>query len=147
MSLPEKSQVEWDELVVRRGSRSTRPKRWFEAAVTLTGWLWLSAVALQVLLSSILWVLGWNKFHVYVLELLPSATPLHVVRMGAAIAAMAAAVFVGWASYNRLRFGRLRRRKPPAPVSDAELAEMLGVPVGEIERWQREKVVNWPQDR
>ncbi|AEJ44727.1 poly-beta-1,6-N-acetyl-D-glucosamine biosynthesis protein PgaD [Alicyclobacillus acidocaldarius] len=147
MSLPEKSRVEWDELVVRRGSRSTRPKRWFETAVTLTGWLWVAVVAVQVLTSALLWLLGWHKFHLYVLDLLPSATPLGVLRMGVTVAAMSAAVFIGWASFNRLRFGRLRRRRPPAPVSDAELAEMLGVPVGEIERWQREKVVDWPADR
>ncbi|WP_062306901.1 poly-beta-1,6-N-acetyl-D-glucosamine biosynthesis protein PgaD [Alicyclobacillus sendaiensis] len=143
----EKSPLDWEELIVRRGSRSARPKRWFEAAVTLTGWLWVSAVALQLLLSTILWVLGWHKFHVYVLNLLPSATPLEVVRLGAMMTAMATALFVGWASYNRLRFGRLRRRRPPAPVSDAELAEIAGVPVDEIEHWQREKVIDWPLDR
>lgn len=147
MNLRERAGAEWDDLVIRRGSRSSRPKRWFEAAVTLTGWLWVAAVTVQVLLSAALWGLGWHKFHIYVLNLLPSATPLAVIRTGFAVAAMSAAVFIGWSVYNRARFGHLRRRRPPAPVSDAELAEMLGVPVDEIERWQREQVVHWPADR
>lgn len=132
---------------MRRGARSTRPKRWFETAITLTGWLWVTAVTLQVLASAILWLIGWHKFDVYVLGLLPTTTPLEVIRVGLTVTVLSAVLFVGWATYNRRRFGQLRRRRPPVPVSDVELAERLHLSVGEIARWQVEKIVEWPADR
>lgn len=81
--------------------------------------LWLPLVTLLV------WLLGVRSAY---LELYLRSQPfdpfllfvLPTIALGVAI------VLIGWAEYNRRRFGRLTRRRPPADVSPDAVATALG---------------------
>jgi len=63
------------------------------------------------------------------------------------IAALCALVFVVWSFYNRLRYGRLRRRRVTRSVDHASMAGVLGVQVATARhmRHARRVVLEFPE--
>lgn len=50
-------------------------------------------------------------------------------------------LFIAWARYNWLRFHGKDRRKTPAPVSNARLAEFFHVTEREVDQWQQQPLI------
>ena len=49
-----------------------------------------------------------------------------------------------WGYYNYARFGKLNRRKSPAPATADDLSRFCNIPVERILMFQSQKEVFWP---
>lgn len=59
-------------------------------------------------------------------EALPTMATLGIY---AVVAVVNALILLGWARYNAYRFRGVDRRRPSAPLSDAQLAQSFGLPL------------------
>jgi len=116
------------ELIIDRPELQPELRRRVFQAITVGAWsvylyLWLPLATLG------LW---WLAQHVGFAELADRAAPgeidTAVFFLLTKIAALAAIVMLGWAEYNRKRFGRKHRRGPQARVTPAETTEFMGAP-------------------
>ena len=50
-------------------------------------------------------------------------------------------IFIGWSVYNIVRYGKMTRRRPGAPLSIEQIAAKAHVSPEDLEEWQRSKIV------
>lgn len=107
----------------------------------LTGAFWVAlGMLLRPLLTLGAWLAGGHFFSIAMFEKhglasllrIPFVYPLVVVAIGI--------VFIGWATYNQLRFrNNERRTRQPDPVKRTELATFFTVDEELLRRWQRSR--------
>lgn len=103
--------------------------------ITLLFWalwfyLWLPLVSL------IAWAFGFQLFYEQMIVLGGYHSLLSLlVDYGLTILAIAA-LLIGWALYNLIRFRNHERRRAAAPVTKAQLAQDFNVDVNSLNNWQ-----------
>ena len=113
--------------VIENPKAATGMQRYGQKILTMFFWI-LLAVLLRPLITLLAWILGGHLFfdamHLDGGLWQNLRVPLSYLAVIAAIAA----VLIGWASYNLLRFRRRERRmNPPEGVTPKELAEFFGI--------------------
>lgn len=113
-----------DTVLIDRPERQPPIRRTLFGVLTIVAWgvyasLWLPLV------TSAVWLLGVRSAYVELyLDRQPVDPFLFLVLPSIALAATV--LLIGWAEYNRLRFGRLDRRRPQPNVGLAAVAVALG---------------------
>jgi biofilm PGA synthesis protein PgaD len=115
------------ELIIYRPQLEPPARRYLSRALTLVAWslyfyLWLPLVTLAAWWLSLRF--GFEQLRV---ADAPPAIDRALFAMLGVVALCALVVFVGWAEYNRLRYGRRERRRAVPPVTLDESASALGV--------------------
>lgn len=115
------------ELIIYRPQREPRARRYLSRVLTLVAWslyfyLWLPLVTLAMWWVSLRF--GFEQLRI--VDAPPAIDRALFVMLGI-VAVTAIVVFVGWAEYNRLRYGRRDRRRAIPPVTLDESALALGV--------------------
>ncbi|KRW91034.1 hypothetical protein SD51_11185 [Alicyclobacillus tengchongensis] len=137
----------WNEMVIYSGPHRSKSRRFAETLLTVSGWLWVCSVLLQLVLSLCLWILGASYAKLYLFTALSYTSFLIFVRDAGIVGCASLLVFGTWVVYNKRRFGSLHRRKFPRDVTTQELADKLGIHYLEIEAWQRSSWVDWRIDK
>ncbi len=114
------------QVIFDRPELQARRHRLVYSTLTLIAWviwmyLWLPVVTL------VAWYLGVRVF-VREIVIPDPQTILAVVLAYLLVVLVFAVVLVGWSQYNLRRFGGKDRRRFPAPLADAELADWFGIP-------------------
>ncbi|MBX6353001.1 MAG: poly-beta-1,6-N-acetyl-D-glucosamine biosynthesis protein PgaD [Thermoflavifilum sp.] len=135
-----------DELIQTSHDKIPASRRWLEALLTMSGWVWIASVVLQTAASALLWALGVRQIRLYLVGGPSPGTLLTLLRDAATMALLALLTFTAWAYYNQRRYGALKRRRSPPPVSQEELAAMLQVDESALARLQRSRWVEWAYD-
>jgi biofilm PGA synthesis protein PgaD len=109
----------------------------------LTALLWLTYIYLvfdifRVAADTAFWLIGWG---LEPRELRAILAFLSTLGSYAAVVVANAAVLLGWALYNRLRFRGLDRRQTPPPVGPADFAAMYDVSVEDVAAWQQARIL------
>lgn len=124
-----------DAVLIHRPERQPRAQRAFFGVLTAIAWsvyayLWLPLITLVV------WALGLRASYVEIYlrsrqvdAFLPLVLPI--------IALVVAVLLIGWAEYNRRRFGHLNRRRAQPAVSVAAVATTLGASEDTTQALQR----------
>jgi biofilm PGA synthesis protein PgaD len=119
--------TEMPELIIYRPHREPPAQRYVSRALTVVAWslylyLWLPLMTLAA------W---WLSLRFGIEQLRLADAPPVIDRgpfaMLGIVALSAIVVFIGWAEYNRLRYGRRERRRAVPPVTLDESAIALGV--------------------
>lgn len=50
-------------------------------------------------------------------------------------------LFIGWAVYNKVRFGKKKRRLPPAPIEASKIASAYGLKMEDLAAWQESRIM------
>lgn len=132
--------------VIENPKGATRLQRYSQRI--LTGFFWvLLVLLLRPLLTLLAWLVGGHLFievvsgrgGIWSLLKVPVAYILVVM--------LIAAVLIGWATYNQMRFRRNERRKhPPRPVSAQEMARFFGADESLVYRWQASRRIVMSHD-
>ncbi|HYL31546.1 MAG TPA: poly-beta-1,6-N-acetyl-D-glucosamine biosynthesis protein PgaD [Stellaceae bacterium] len=118
--------------------------RWFrirDGVITALVWLfylWLISDAFVFIWHIFLW-LFWASPEPK--QFSHAVAVLHTLGLDAVVIGINAALLIGWALYNQVRFRGRERRKPVPAVSPKDLAEMYGFPVSAIKAWQAASIV------
>lgn len=56
-------------------------------------------------------------------------------------------IFIGWAVYNKLRYGKKKRRQAQAPLQQEQLAESYHLKTQELSAWQEARVIVMHHDK
>ena len=104
------------------------------AAWSVYAWLWVP------LITAVAWFVGlrtaWQRLYLYENEIEPFlllALPL--------IALVCGALLIGWAEYNRARFGNAERRKRRGDIDDNEVRIALGATITLAEKLRQGRIV------
>lgn len=92
---------------------------------TLMAWVIWTSLWLP-LITLVAWLFGVDMGYTQLI-LKEHSHGAHDLLFMLGLAAVCALVFVAWSFYNRLRYGRLRRRRVTRSVDRASMAGMLGV--------------------
>jgi biofilm PGA synthesis protein PgaD len=116
--------------IIERNDLESTGKRRVGQIVSLIAWMvWI------YLFTPIIALIGWffdvELFQRYNLDD-PIGT-LEAVQVYVLVIFIAGVVFIGWASYNWLRFHNRERRHAPPPVSSRDLARRFGISPAEAE--------------
>jgi poly-beta-1,6-N-acetyl-D-glucosamine biosynthesis protein PgaD len=133
-----------NQIVIEHRVTIRRPRQCLEYLITASGWMFLSSFLLQIGASIFLWVLGIRQVRVYLVSRPEIFETLRSLKISFLVAMICLVVFVGWAQYNKHRYGSLRRRRFPPDVTRHELAERLGTSEREIATLQEAKWIDWP---
>ncbi len=112
-------------------SKQSKPRKLIDLLLTFFGWLFL-----------ILFIYNFSShfernLEFSILELnLNNANSILLITIGVAITNAAALSW--WSSYNKRKFGHLKRRTFPKPTSPKEMAEYFQVKEDVLKRFQNE---------
>ncbi|WP_283148067.1 poly-beta-1,6-N-acetyl-D-glucosamine biosynthesis protein PgaD [Silvimonas soli] len=134
-------------LIIERPDWQTRRQRVVYGSLTAMGWalwgfLWLP------LLTAVGWLgeafFAWH--HMVQLDGFSAFRHLAASYSGALV--VLGGIFVGWASYNYLRFRGYDRRRPRPTVTDHDLADAYHVPESDVARWHASRrLVVWHDEQ
>ncbi|MDG4866919.1 poly-beta-1,6-N-acetyl-D-glucosamine biosynthesis protein PgaD [Guyparkeria sp. 1SP6A2] len=106
--------------------------------VSLIAWaVWIYLIT--PIIALIGWLLGVEIFQRYILDD-PMGT-LQAVQIYVLVILIAGLIFIGWASYNWLRFHDHERRHAPPPISDRELAHRFCISLEEEKGISQRRIV------
>jgi biofilm PGA synthesis protein PgaD len=116
--------------IIERNDLESTGKRRVGQIVSLIAWMvWI------YLFTPIIALIGWffdvELFQRYILD--DPVGTLRAVQVYALVIFIASVMFIGWASYNWLRFHNRERRHAPPPVSSRDLARRFGISPAEAE--------------
>lgn len=125
-------------------SRVPMATRTLHGVLTLLAWA-LYAYLWLPLLTVVAWVLGIRTAYIelYVRDNRLDQTIFIVI---AVLAIVATALLVGWAEYNRRRFGSAHRRAAPRDVEADDVAKSLFAPEGLLPRLSGAKSMRLTMD-
>jgi poly-beta-1,6-N-acetyl-D-glucosamine biosynthesis protein PgaD len=123
-------------LIIEPSSPPMSPGSVARHLVTLACWsLWVHF--LMPLLTLLAWMTGWRRLSTQLLapeglELLMRYLPAYLAVLGVMCGSL-----IAWALFNWWRFADRERRRASAGVTCEQVAEALGLPAGELRRWQQ----------
>jgi len=124
--------------IIERNDLESTGKRRVGQIVSLIAWvIWI--YLFTPIIALIGWVLGVELFQRYILDD-PIGT-LQAVQVYVLVIFIAGVVFIGWASYNWLRFHKRERRHAPPPISSRQLAQRFGISTDEAEDIEHQRIV------
>lgn len=124
--------------IIERNDLVPPGKRRMGQIVSLVAWaIWI--YLFTPIIALIGWLLGVEIFQRYILDD-PIGT-LQAVQVYVLVILIAGLVFIGWASYNWLRFHNFERRHAPPPISDRELAHRFHISLEEEKEISQRRIV------
>ncbi|MGM0516879.1 MAG: poly-beta-1,6-N-acetyl-D-glucosamine biosynthesis protein PgaD [Pseudomonadota bacterium] len=124
--------------IIERNDLESTGRRRVGQVVSLIAWaLWI--YLFTPLIALIGWLLGVELFQRYILDD-PIGT-LQAVQVYVLVILAAGVVFIGWATYNWLRFHNRERRHAPPPISSRELARRFCISPEEAEEISSQRIV------
>ena len=96
------------------------------------------------ILNIVLWLLGVRYFYSEVIAPGAYSELLILLSRVGWIILVVFIILRFWGYYNYLRFGKLNRRKFPAPTTAADLSRFCRIPAERILSFQSQKEVFWP---
>lgn len=102
-------------------------KRLVEYFVTASGWVIMGSFVVQFVLSAMLWYFGLKYVRHFLWAKNEPLVTWHMTETTLIVAALSFAIMAGWGTYNRRRFGSLRRRSMPVAVSSQDLEKLFGL--------------------
>ena len=116
--------------IIERSDLESTGKRRVGQIVSLIAWMvWI--YLFTPIIALIGWFFGVELFQRYILD--DPVGTLRAVQVYALVIFIAGVMFIGWASYNWLRFHNRERRHAPPPVSSRDLARRFGISPAEAE--------------
>ncbi|MFC5742479.1 poly-beta-1,6-N-acetyl-D-glucosamine biosynthesis protein PgaD [Dyella tabacisoli] len=112
-------------IVIQRPHRQRPVQRWLFTVITLLAWLAWSSLWLP-LLTLIAWSLGAHSSYVEMV-VRKHGQGAHDMLTMVLISLISAALALAWSNYNRLRYGRMKRRTGRHVVDRATMARALHV--------------------
>ncbi|MBM7649914.1 poly-beta-1,6-N-acetyl-D-glucosamine biosynthesis protein PgaD [Bacillus ectoiniformans] len=105
-----------------------------EGIITLLGWLFLATFLFYLIIN-----FEWGiSFKFYSLTL---ANVNAILLFTLIMALLCVALLMAWSTYNKKKFGHLRRRKFPSPTTTKEILDYYQISEEQLEKIQEEKYV------
>lgn len=124
--------------IIERNDLVSPGKRRVGQVVSVVAWaVWI--YLFTPIIALIGWALGVGLFEKYILDD-PMGT-LQAVQIYVLVILLAGLVFIGWASYNWLRFHTHERRRAPPPISARELAHRFCISLDEEKEMSQRRIV------
>ncbi|WP_410474280.1 poly-beta-1,6-N-acetyl-D-glucosamine biosynthesis protein PgaD [Guyparkeria sp. TX1] len=124
--------------IIERNDLESTGKRRVGQFVSLVAWVvWI--YLFTPLIALIGWALGVGLFERYILDD-PMGT-LEAMQVYVLVILSAGLIFIGWASYNWLRFHNRERRHEPPPVSANELAHRFHISPEDAREIEYQRIV------
>lgn len=125
--------------IINLPKRQGRGRRTFFQMLTAMAWvaylyLWLPLVTL------VAWAFGMRTAYGEMYQKQDAVEPFLLLALPM-IALACAVVLLGWAEYNRARFAGEDRRRPMAPIGEADVALALGADVATAELLRGSRIV------
>jgi len=110
-----------------------------DSVITVTFWA-VFIYLFRPLLSLLLWMLfGIHIFNPKVFNVALLAQAENFVAQNILAITAFAIIFVSWALYNQITYGRLRRRKKISDIKDEDIARSFGIDVETLQEWRRSR--------
>jgi poly-beta-1,6-N-acetyl-D-glucosamine biosynthesis protein PgaD len=118
-------------------------KKWriAEMVVTIFGWFVLLGFTLQIILSILLWFFNLSYIYNELIILGSVEDSIFIFTVTIIISLCSFAFLYFWGHYNFRKYGHLDRRSFPKSVTSEELAVYFSMPVSEVERFTKEKLL------
>lgn len=107
--------------------RQTKGKRIFEYFITVAGWIYIFGFLTQVIISILLWGVGIHYLRKFIISNEYFTQTVHLFLFTVELSVAMLCLTLYWSYYNKFRYGKLRRRKPPIDVSIDEIAASFSV--------------------
>lgn len=112
---------------------------------TVTVFMWgLWVYFFLPILNIVLWFMGVRYFYSEVIAPRAYSELLSLLGHVGWIVVVVFLVLRLWGYYNYRRFGKLNRRKFPAPTTAEDISRFCSIPVDHILMYQNQKEVFWP---
>lgn len=123
--------------------RQNKPKRVLEYFVTVTGWIVMAMFVAEFILTTLFWWVGYHYVRQYLFVRGEGPAMWHIAEVAFVTGAVSFLGMGGWTWYNLRKFGPLRRRRPPLPVTLDELARMFSISERELCQLQEARWVDY----
>ncbi|MFI9652760.1 poly-beta-1,6-N-acetyl-D-glucosamine biosynthesis protein PgaD [Guyparkeria halopsychrophila] len=124
--------------IIERNDLLTPSERRVGQIVGLVAWaIWIYLFTPTIALIG--WLLGAELFERHILKD-PMGT-LEAVQTYVLVILIAGLIFIGWASYNWIRFRNRERRLAPPPLSSQDLARRFGISLADAESIENHRIV------
>ncbi len=124
--------------IIDRDDLVSPRKRRVGQIVSVIAWIiWI--YLFTPIIALIGWALGVGLFERYILDD-PMGT-LEAIQVYALVILIAGLIFIGWASYNWLRFHGHERRHAPPPIGPRELAHRFCISTEKAEEIEHRRIV------
>lgn len=130
-----------DTLIINRPEALKKTRRRIEFSLTTIGWVvWIFLC--RPLLLVVLWYLGFRFFFRHMVDLGGLAGLQELKYLYLSVIILIVFFVRGWNFYNKVRYGKKKRRKFAPPVSEKRLEEHFKLPQGSAGQLQGMNVIN-----
>ena len=126
--------------------RQTPRKRLLEYVTTAGGWLLMLGFGAQFLLSAVLWFFGVVYLRRYLWVPGEALATWHVILVTLIVATLNILGMGLWGTYNRRRYGSLRRRRMPPPLTVEEMARLFDKPENVVKQLHTARWMDYAED-
>lgn len=121
-----------------------KQKKWkqvIEWIFTILGWMVMLSYLIYVIYGLIAMKFNWPipEIAIYTREMLTETGRYFYILFIAIL--VATVLLIAWKNYNRIRFGRLHRRKFRPPVEDQEILDLFQIDQETLEHMKRDRVI------
>lgn len=121
-------------------------KKIFEVLFTTMAWVFILIYLFYIIYGWICIAIGKVPFHYWIYNEQMLLETGHLIYVTFIIVLIEIVVMIFWKEYNRIRYGKLHRRKFKPDVTMEEIAEFFAMDKEDVGEMQNDKIVTLPQN-